>query len=459
MKREDIIQNLLYGFLLSAFLLLYFILSMNSRLVADDFFFLKNFEDHGWWQSMVISWNVWVTRWASILGLNFIFILYKLTGNFLFFQISTLLMLCFALYRISSFSIDFLLKHRKLSPGLISISELPRHSRFTVSLLISFFFLTAGPGETFFWATSSSMYLWGFIAFCFLAAEVLREKQSFSSFLACIITACFVGGAAEAISIPAVFVLLIILAFQIRRKGVKATTIVSIAVLTASILVSYYGEGRGLRQSALPSHTLLQSFWITLKSIAVIELYYLKEKFLWIVLFFISWMTFAQRISLRIPFNLRIILIILSSYALLCFIFIFPACYLLGETPPHRAWILVGFLNCCMVSLGGIVTGSAIRYPRLISVVSSLAVLALLLLVGRVAVEQKQISSTYSHAVDARMQFLTTLVDPEDSTTIILDGLPPSGMLTSSEISVDSADFRNVHLKNYLRIKAGLRVK
>src|SRR5829696_7189449 len=102
MKRDDIIQNLLYGILLSAFLLLYFILSMNSRLTADDFFFLKNLDDYGWWQSMILSWNSWVTRWASVLWLNVIFGFYKLTGNFLFFQISTLLMLCFALYRLSS---------------------------------------------------------------------------------------------------------------------------------------------------------------------------------------------------------------------------------------------------------------------------------------------------------------------------------------------------------------------
>src|SRR6478735_5853754 len=99
MKRQEIIQNLLYGILLSAFMLLYFILSMNSRLAADDFYFLKNFETLGWWQSMIESWQSWVTRWSSVLLLNLFFSIFRFTGSFLFIHIISLLMLCFALFR------------------------------------------------------------------------------------------------------------------------------------------------------------------------------------------------------------------------------------------------------------------------------------------------------------------------------------------------------------------------
>ena len=79
-------------------------------------------------------------------------------------------------------------------------------------------------------------------------------------------------------------------------------------------------------------------------------------------------------------------------------------------------------------------------------------------MIGKTAMEQKKISTEYAQAVDARMQFLTTLVDPEDSSTIFLEALPPNGMLMSSEISTDTADFRNEHLEKFLDLKASLRI-
>ncbi len=460
MKREDIVQNLLYGILLSAFLVLYFILSMNSRLSADDFFFLKNLEVHGWWQSMVISWESWVTRWASVLWLNSIFSLFLLTGNFLFFHIITLLMLCFALYRLSAFSIDFFIRNRKqTSPGLSTLSDLPRHSRFAVSLLISFFVLTADVGETFFWITSSSMYLWGFIAFCFLLAEVLRGQQSTSSIAVCVITAAFVGGSAEALAIPTLIVLLMILAFQVSKKMFKPATAVSIAVLLISILISYSGEGRTIRQSALPDSSLIQSVLLTFRSFVQIELYFLTEKFFWIPLIFVSWMGFGASLTLNLNLNIKYFSWLLVGFFLLCFIFIFPTCYLLGEIPPLRAGIFIGFLNCCLLSFAGVITGAYIRKPLIITIVSSLAVLVLVVMIGKIAMEQKKITTNYARSVDKRIQFLKSFIDDGENAAIVLERLPDSGLLLSSEISSDPSDFRNQHLKNYFGIENDILIK
>jgi hypothetical protein len=460
MKREDIIQNLLYGILLSAFLVLYFLLSMNSRLAADDFYFLKNFDLHGVWQSMVISWHSWVTRWASILWLNMIFGLFRLTGNFLFFHIITLLMLCFALFRLSSFSIDCYLNGKSSSSKTLKrLAELPRHSRFAVLLLISFFFLVPSPGETFFWVTSSSMYLWALIACCFLFAEIIRGSRTFISISVCMITSAFIGGASEAVALPAFMILLLISIYQSVRKNFKVSTFLALIVLLASIIISYMGEGRSSRQSSLPHFGLIESMLITIKSIAHGELYFLKGNLLWAALLFISWTGFAARLSLQVQWKPKFVLYAAGIYAFLCLLFIFPACYLLGEIPPWRAWILISLLNCFVISLGGILTGAGFKEKKIVNVASSLAVVMLTILVAKTAVEQKQVTGEYARAVDSRMQFLTTLVDPQDSSTIILENYPPSGLLTSSEIGTDTADFRNRHLKNYLGIKANLRVK
>lgn len=461
MKRDVVIQNVLYGILLSAFLILYFILSINSRLSADDFFFLKNLEEYGWWQSMLVSWHSWVTRWTSILWLNSIFSFYNLTGNFLFFHIVTLLMLVFALYRFSVFSLDFIIRNSAYkSPGLTALSDLPRHSRFAVSLLISFFILTAGIGETFFWITSSAMYLWGFIAVCFLIAEVLRGEKSVSSFMVCVLTASYIGGVAEAIAIPCFILLLLILAFQVRRKMFMPATAVSIALLLfISILISYSGEGRVLRQSALPDISLLQSVILSFRSVAQIELYFLSEKFLFIILFFIAWMGFGAKLPFKLNVNYKLFAWVFISFALLCFIFIFPTSYLLGEIPPLRAWIFVGFLNCCLLAFAGVITGAYFRRPVITSIISSTAVLVLVVMIGKIAIEQKQITTNYAVAVDKRMLLLKSYVDLGDNAAITLDPLPDSGLLLSSEISSNPSDFRNQHLKKYYGLTNNILLK
>jgi hypothetical protein len=451
-------------------MLLYFILSMNSRLAADDFYFLKNFETHGWWQSMIESWQSWVTRWASVLLLDVFFVIFRFSGSFLFIHIITLLMLCLALYMFASASIEFFLRHKiSKSTGLRRLAALPENSRFTLSFMISFFLLMPGTGEIFFWITSSSMYLWALIACCMMLSEVFSEKHSFSTYIICIPSALFIGGAAEAIAIPAVIILVMIIIFQARKKYFKVATLISLVILLASLAVSYMGEGRALRQSAIPHHDFLESLIITGKSIVITELEFVKEKFLWIGLFFISWMGFAEWISLSVSFRPTFVLKLLAAYLVLCIVVIAPASFLLGDIPPLRARILLGFLNCSMISITGILAGAWLRAPapkyfgvgarsKAILIVSSVAVIGIALMIGKTAVEQKKITTTYAQAVDARMQFLTTLVTPDDSSTIFLEALPENGMLMTSEISTDTSDFRNEHLEKFLGLKARLRI-
>lgn len=459
MKREELFQNFLYALLLSAFLVLYFILSMNCRLAADDFYFLKNFEDYGWWNSMTLSWNSWISRWASVLLLNSVFALYKLTGNFLFYHMIMLIVLCFAIYRLCSYAIGFLIRRRILRrEALADIANLPRHSRFSVLMLISFFFLTPDIGETFFWTTSTAMYLWGFIALCFLLAEVLKEDQSFQSFAICFLMALFTGGAAEAVSIPAILLVSIIIIFQLRRKSFRMTSLFSLIMLLISVGITYAGVGRAIRQGVLPEVSLWQTAIITMKSFLSVELFMVKQKTAWAVLLAGAWIGFMGNRSASKPLSLSFILKLAAWYGLLMVIFLLPACYLLGEIPPQRAWILISFLNTVCITGAGYVTGMYLRRSYLTLLISSAAVIFLIAMNLKVAVDQKSIVTEYSRAVDSRMQFLSTLADPEDPSTIILERLPASGMLTSSEIFIDTSDFRNRHLRNYFKLKGALRI-
>jgi hypothetical protein len=70
-------------------------------------------------------------------------------------------------------------------------------------------------------------------------------------------------------------------------------------------------------------------------------------------------------------------------------------------------------------------------------------------MIGKITIEQKQITTNYAIAVDKRMLMLKTFVDPGDNAAITLAPLPDSGWLLSSEISANPSDFRNQHLKKY----------
>ncbi len=446
--KRFLIDNFLCLILFCTFFLLYFTLSFNNRLAADDFYFLKNLNDHGWWQSMVLSWHSWVTRWSSVLWLNVVFFSYKLTGSFLVYHLVTLVALFFAIERILLSASSYL--HQPQVSGF----------RFQVSLfVVSFFFLAGSIGETFFWITSTAMYLSSFIALCFLISEVIKEKVNFLSAFICIVFSAFIGGAAEAISISGFFILALILFFQVREKKKSWLSLLSILILLVSIIISYAGEGRLLRQSALPHTSTIDAMLIPIKSIAQMEIYFLKEKVLWAILFFLAWMGFAERVSIYRRFKSDIILKILVWYVALSFVFLFPTCYLLGEIPPFRAWILVSFLNCCCLVLCGIVFSNHTSLkPELAKVISNSALIILSLLITKTAIEQRRITKEYAHAVDARIEVLES-ANPNEGKEIVLDKLPESGLLLSSEISSDTSDFRNRHLQSYYGLKGGLKIK
>jgi len=258
--------------------------------------------------------------------------------------------------------------------------------------------------------------------------------------------------------LPAAIILTVLVFFQARKKYFSVSTILSLVLLATSIGFSYAGAGRALRLSALPDLGFADSLLVVGKSLALIEIEFVKEKIFWIILFFISWMGFADRIKLNVNFRAGFILRLLLAYVVLCIVLVAPASILLGEVPPARARILIAFLNCSMICISGILAGAWLQRSRAIVVVSSAAVIGVIAMIGKTALEQKEIAGQYAQAVDARLQFLTTLVQPDDSSTIFLEPLPQNGMLMSSEISTDTADFRNEHLEKFLGLKASLRI-
>lgn len=430
--------------LCSIFLFLYVTLSAHSRPGADDFYFLKNLETYGWWQSMVVSWHSWVTRWASVLWLNTALLSWKLTGSFLLFQFLTLAVLLAALNKMASQFQNILMMTAS-------------NWRVSILLLVTFFFLMPSTGQTFFWITSACMYLWGLMAACFGFLALASQRKTIATYLLVAFCFTYTGGAAEAISIPALIFLAVHILYNLRRNKKSAPLpYFAFLFLLCSIFITYSGEGRALRQSALPDTAIVHALLITLKSTGKMLLQLLSGKIIMTLLLFLTWMGLGmtsgvKRLSLKSIFTSFLFAIPVVILMVL------PAAFLLGDMPPDRAWIFVSLLLTLLLAFTGIVSATFLPVRKKKSYLLPVSLVLMIVMVSSLSLEQWQISTVYARAYDERIFFLQKSA-ADETKEIVLEKLPPAGMLFSSEITTDTSDFRNRHLQKYIGLKVPVRI-
>src|SRR6185369_16115083 len=107
--------------------------------------------------------------------------------------------------------------------------------KFVALFIPAFFAFSLSVGETFFWITSTAMYLWALIALCFGLSAMLRAQTSVASMLICFSSFLFVGGSAEAVSLPALMILAGITLWRISEKKDVKLTVFSFLVLLISV--------------------------------------------------------------------------------------------------------------------------------------------------------------------------------------------------------------------------------
>ena len=448
-----------------AFLILYLLLSHNNRLATDDYFYLKNADQLGIWNGMLASYHSWVTRWMSILFLNCVFRSYHFFHSLLPFHLFTIIAFIFS-------CMNCIRAITKRFPG-IKITFTSR-LLYSVLFIASIFFFSFSNGESFFWIASATMYLWSIVFFIAGLSFIIQPATGWWTKIACGFCFLFIGGAGESVSIN-IFILLIAgLLFyfnkgnysfgNFRKNDQTRMILIAIAALSCSLLISYFGEGRVLRQSALPETGLVNAFVITVKSFIKLILFYLPLKISWFLFFMVPWIYLGYQYSsdkkepLEKVFGqlFRFVLVFL----LLSFLTFIPISFLLGETGPFRTWILISFyLALCSIACGFYLGYKAAWNKKLLNGVFTISMLSSIALMVIFIMSQGSITSTYASAVDQRMKILQAWKEKSGTNTLELDELPPSGMLYSSEISNDSSHFSNQHLKEYLNLKFDIRKK
>jgi hypothetical protein len=451
----------LFAFLGIAFLLLYIFLSSNNRYAADDYYYLKNVRDSGVWNGMIISYTTWVTRWTALLFLNVIFLFNDLFHSLLPYQIFTLTALWTVLIVFMK-----VIDQRFFHFGFSTVV----HFIYTLILIASFFFFSFSVAETWFWITSTSMYLWSIIFFLAGVALILSLKKKMLVSMCCAACFIFIGGASESMAISiGVFLFVTIIYHVYKRNNPRAflssseniLLIIAFISLAVSLLITYAGPGRMIRQSALPDTTVLNAVFITIKSVVKLLLFYLPVKIHWIIFFIVPWIylgsihssdetIFLEKIFLRVVQFVLVFLVV-------SFICLFPVSWLLGESGPFRAWILVTLALSFFCAASGFYIGRYTQWnKKYLSRIVYVTMVAAILFLVIIILDQQKAASAYSEAVDGRMKILKVTRQKE---TIVLESLPPSGMLYSAEISDDSSHFTNKHLQNYLQLNSFIRKK
>jgi hypothetical protein len=447
-----------------AFLILYFILSCNNRLAADDYYFLKNANDYGIWNGMLEAYHSWVTRWFAILFLNLAFKSYSLFHSLFPYHLFTLVVFIIA---VIGFMNILFKKFDVKFPSIILLL-------YSILFISAFFFFTFNIGETWFWVTSTTMYLWSLIFFLAGLTVIIQPGNQLWKKFFCFLCFLFIGGASESTAISILFLLLVWIiyiffksgfALEIFQKDARIKLlIIAIVAIVASLFISYMGEGRSLRQSALPHTGILTAKFISLKSFVKLLLFYLPLKIHWFLFFSIPWIYLGHQLNSEKKENIGKVfgklIRFFSAFLLLSFISFIPVSYLLGETGPFRTWILISFYLAICSSVSGFYLGTKLKLNKKVLnrmfAVSSITLIVLMMIHIN---EQYQITSAYALSVDKRISYLKQEKEMKVSNTIMLDPLPSPGMLYSSEISEDSSHFSNQHIKSFFNLGFDIRKK
>lgn len=427
-----------------SFALLVVVLGWYNRFAHDDYGVLLKVNEFGVFDSVGYWYETWSGRWAANLIIAGILKVFYNYGGLWLYVIITLAF-CFWACRVF---VDSLLNkvHKNLS--LWGFSGL---------LGVSLFYLTFDIGETWFWVTSSVMYLWTVLACLLGLGWLLNDKQHLWQWLGIGLCFLFVGGANEGFTV----VLLVALPFLLLVKGIsKPKLTVAFTALLVGFVILYLAPGNGIRKGFFPEVSLLQTFKVAGVSFKILVKEFILPKFPYLVLFSLPWVGIGLSADkLSTGAFLRVVGLMVFATAILCFLAMLPTAYSLVSLGPKRYLTQVS-LYLVLDTVGiGYYMGRYFKSTRFFPIVVLVAIVTIVGLNIYNLIAQYPIAKRYAAAEDARIALLLEEKQKGRMEILSLDPLPPSGMLKSNEITEYPDHFSNQHLKDVLGLNFDIRVK
>ncbi len=423
-----------------------------NRLATDDYFFIWDVRNHGIITGVSSQYMKWCGRFAATFFMD---IFYKAFDvNYFYYSFSPFVS------AILLFSGIYFLLSNLFSCIAITLTKQQKvvsSASFTALL----FFLSIDIGESWFWFCAQSSYMWSIVAFIWGCVFLSNRRNAVLSTIAALFCFFYIGGSSEVYSVIfGIFFTAFI--FRNYRKSENFNAFIFsnkklLIVFTAfaiSFIIFLIAPGNYLRDGLFPEHKFWYSFFITTKSFVKFGIFYLPFKLPFIFIFATPFLLLGkthESIKIKtfcISFKSFFYKISVAFFTILFILFLIVA-YVMVETGPPRIWFLVSFLlsiYCCILffyaGYKGIFNIVQIEVIKNISVVLGIGLMLFFI------INQYSIASIYSKANDARITYITNLNKIiEKDTLIILEPLPPAGMLYSTEISNDTAHFTNRELR------------
>lgn len=432
-----------------AFLICFLLTAFYNRYASDDFEFLYQYRELGFSGSVGYFYDNWNTRWLAIGWMNIVFITEQKLGNLIYYHAFSLFLLWISFYRLTALFLN--------TTVWVSIV-----SSFFMSM--SFFYCCFSISDVFFWINTSTMYLYGTIAFIFALGAVFADRITVTDVVLLIVAGFYLGASYEPLVFTSMLAAVIYLWIQFRKHGsrVAAKPVVIKVILVLSVLmiafaISYAGDGHTIRSSFLPQTTFAFKLWVWFKAVIKMVVLELPSKFLIALLF--SFPFFLS--GMIAPFK-KLSFVLFKKVSILFFVLVvislLPISFIMSEMGPERAWTQISLYlvlySCFMAAYAGSVLKTKYDADKAVKLYALIS----LLYVISTGVPEIIKSYYYSNAYEIRMQqLLKHDTDKNDNVNLVLKPLPETGWIHSAEISPDPNHFTNQHLKKYLRLDFQIR--
>lgn len=449
-----------YAAVLTLFLVLFLLLCKYFRVSTDDYLYLAEIEKTSVYKIVYISYFHWSGRYATFTIQNLIFsFLYNRIPYFFLFPLLSFLILAFGIYK--------------------NIQLLAFYTHFGVSLLIRWmlslsfmallFFLSFDIGETWFWCSGMSCYLFSIIAVTWGMFFILHPATHLFCYLAMSSCFLFVGGSCEVYA-PVFLILLAGILYNAYKRSFSFSAVlkyqlykklfIASIVLAIGYLLFLIAPGNFCRNQLFPPHRFFFSFFITAKSLVKFLILFLPAHLHYIFAFCSVFFLFGSDFKTNSNFKFKLGFAAFVKKATFFFVlfllfYFYMIAYIMSETGPARIWFLVTVLfsvYCCSISFYA-------GYHHLISstyipVLKKGSIAIALLILSFSIIQQYGIAHRYATAYDEREQLLTGLNQWVKSDTIIrVAPLPPPGMLYGAEITDDTSHHTNQHLRSWYKLR------
>ena len=421
------------GILLVVFLL---VTAWFNRFSADDYLFMGELRDFSFaeiYQKLYLTWN---GRWAYNFAILF-FMQFSQYKYFLFvFNGLSFLLLFYSIYLVLK------ILNKKYEANFNSKTTL----LYTLIFSGVFFFFTHFTGQSWFWISASLAYLWSCIFFLFGWSSWLKSTHNFFDYLLITIGCLYIGGSNEVLAL--LTILLLLASFFL--KGNTVLKVVALTVMFGSVSVNYFSVGTTFRDNLTPNLPFVDLvFYVGYGSVKYLILDGYKTILPAIIFgfpFFIlgtkSTIQFCKNFNVKTELFKTLIFVFL-----VVFINQFIVIYALGGLAPDRSTITSSLFGSLAIARFLFLYGNHSKEIKMNFKPLLMIIVVLMIVFNGVFYS---IHKKYSQSVDERITFILSNNKKEP---IVLKKLNDAGYLNSAEITTDSTNFLNQHLKYGLGIK------